>query len=199
MSNKKKIYIILFSTVVLVCLAGFIWSYSVTKDIGKIENNRDPKTKNQVVSVKNLILTETKEEEIYWELYAAKGSYNSAMGEVVLDNATGNFYNSDKEVVLSFESDVGTYDEATKKIVLRGNVLVVAHDGSSIKADQIVFKGAEEDIVAKGNVIVSRNKDFISTANEARFNSELTFFEIEGKTQTNVYSDEDIKPRELAN
>ena len=199
MLNKKKIYIILFSLIVLICLSGFIWSFVVTKDIRKSQKTEKGAEKNQVVSVKNLVLTETKEEEIYWELYAAKGSYDSSTGAVILDEATGNFYNTENEVVLSFKSDIGTYDEETKKITLRGNTLVVAHDGSSIRADQIVFKGKDEDIVAKGHVVVSRNEDFVSFANEARFNSELTFFEIKGKTQTNVYSDDEVKPQELTN
>lgn len=197
MSNKKKIYIILFLLVVLICLSGFIWSFTVTKDIRK--PNAEQNAKNQVVTVKNLVLTETKEGNIYWELYAAKGSYDSKTGDVILTDATGNFYNSDNEVVLSFESNLGTYSENTKTIVLRGDTLVVAHDGSSIRADEIIFKGQDEDITASGNVIVNRNRDFVSTAEKARFNSELTFFEISGKTQTNVYSKDDAKPLELTN
>lgn len=199
MLNKKKIYIILFSLIVLVCLSGFIWSFVVTKDIRNSQKTEKGTEKNQVVSVKNLVLTETKDEEIYWELYAVKGSYDSSKGTVILDNATGNFYNTDNEVVLSFESDLGTYNEETKQITLRGNTLVVAHDGSSIRADEIIFKGKGEDIIAKGNVVVSRNEDFVSYANQARFNSELTFFEISGKTQTNVYSEDEVKPQELTN
>ena len=199
MLNKKKIYIILFSLIVLICLSGFIWSFVVTKDIRNSQKTEKGTEKNQVVSVKNLVLTETKDEEIYWELYAVKGSYDSSKGTVILDNATGNFYNTDNEVVLSFESDLGTYNEETKQITLRGNTLVVAHDGSSIRADEIIFKGKGEDIIAKGNVVVSRNEDFVSYANQARFNSELTFFEISGKTQTNVYSEDEIKPQELTN
>lgn len=197
MSNKKKIYIILFLLVVLICLSGFIWSFTVTKDIRK--PNAEQNAKNQVVTVKNLVLTETKEGNIYWELYAAKGSYDSKTGDVILTDATGNFYNSDNEVVLSFESNLGTYSENTKTIILRGDTLVVAHDGSSIRADEIIFKGQDEDITASGNVIVNRNWDFVSTAEKARFNSELTFFEISGKTQTNVYSKDDAKPLELTN
>lgn len=199
MLNKKKIYIILFSLIVLICLSGFIWSFVVTKDIRNSQKTEKGAEKNQVVSVKNLVLTETKDEEIYWELYAVKGSYDSSKGTVILDNATGNFYNTDNEVVLSFESDLGTYNEETKQITLRGNTLVVAHDGSSIRADEIIFKGKGEDIIAKGNVVVSRNEDFVSYANQARFNSELTFFEISGKAQTNVYSEDEVKPQELTN
>ncbi|HIS54596.1 TPA: LPS export ABC transporter periplasmic protein LptC [Candidatus Galligastranaerophilus gallistercoris] len=199
MSKKKKIYIILFSLLVLICLFGFIWSFTVTKDIRKSQKKggEEANTKSQVATVKNLILTETKDGAIYWELYAQKGSYDSQTGDVILTNATGNFYDENNKVVLSFESDLGTYDEKTKIIVLRGHTFIVAHDGSSIKADEIVWKGSDEDILAKGNVIVNRNTDFISTANAARFNSELTFFEISGDTQTNVYSTDSDTPQKL--
>lgn len=199
MSKKKKIYIILFSLLVLICLFGFIWSFTVTKDIRKSQKKggEEANTKSQVATVKNLILTETKDGAIYWELYAQKGSYDSQTGDVILTNATGNFYDENNKVVLSFESDLGTYDEKTKVIVLRGHTFIVAHDGSSIKADEIVWRGSDEDILAKGNVIVNRNTDFISTANAARFNSELTFFEISGDTQTNVYSTDSDTPQKL--
>lgn len=185
MSNKKKIYTFLFLFLVLICLFGFIWSYKVTK---QVRQSAAEGGKNQVVTVKNLILTETKDENIYWELYAEKGSYQSALGDVVLTNATGNFYNSDGEVVLSFESCEGTYNETTQNIALKGDTLIVAKDGSSIRADEILWQGKDEDIKAKGNVVVKRDEDFISYAENARFNSELTFFEISGKTKTNVYS-----------
>lgn len=195
MSKKKKIYTILFASVVLICLVGFLWSFSVTKDFRKPDIKNE--AKKQVVTVKNLVLTETKEGNIYWELYAAKGSYDSKSGDVILENATGNFYNSKNEVVLSFESDLGTYSEDEKTILLKGNTYVVAHDGSSIRADEIFFKGKDDDIIASGHVVVTRNQDFISTADKAKFNSELTFFEISGKTQTNVYTKDGTKPQKL--
>lgn len=197
MSKKKKIYIIIFSLVAFICLAGFLWSFTVTKEVRKVAEGQQEK--GQIVSVKNLVLTETKEGNIYWELYAAKGSYDSKTGDVILTDATGNFYNSENKVVLSFESDLGTYSEDSKKIVLKGNTYVVAHDGSSIKADEIIFQGQDEDILANGNVVVTRNQDFVSTSEAARFNSELTFFEISGKTQTNVYSKEKTKTQGLIN
>ena len=37
------------------------------------------------ITVGNLILTETKDEKVYWELYAKKGSYDSSTGLVVLE------------------------------------------------------------------------------------------------------------------
>lgn len=195
MSNKKKIYTILFSLVFLICLTGFLWSFVVTKDIRKDKTGKH--AKNQVVTVKNLILTETKEGRIYWELYAAKGNYESGTGKVTLTDATGNFYNEKNEVVLSFESDIGTYVESSKEITLQGNTHVVAYEGSSIKADEIIWQGSDEDILANGNVYVTRGEDFVSVADKARFNSKLTYFEISGKTETNIFDKKGTKPQSL--
>lgn len=73
MLNKKKIYIILFSLIVLICLSGFIWSFVVTKDIRNSQKTEKGAEKNQVVSVKNLVLTETKDEENQcWDSAARK-------------------------------------------------------------------------------------------------------------------------------
>ncbi|MCD8024541.1 MAG: LPS export ABC transporter periplasmic protein LptC, partial [Candidatus Gastranaerophilales bacterium] len=171
--------------------------FMITKDIRKEVSETN--AKSQVATVKNLILTETKEENIYWELYAEKGSYDSKAGNVILENAMGNFYNSENEVVLSFKSNLGTYNEQTKAIVLRGDALIVAHDGSSIKSDEIVYNNKREDITARGNVVVNRNQELISTADSAHFDRELTFFEISGNTKTNIFSKNGTDTQKLVN
>ena len=195
MPSKKKLYIILFSTVAFLILAGFVWSLIVTRDL----RNPDGKKSgiSQVATVKNIVVTETKDGKVYWELYAEKGSYDSDKGGVLLTNVLGNFYNPDDEVVISFRSDNGTYSEETKEISIGGNALVVAYDGSSIRADKLTFKGKDEDILAEGNVIINRNDDFITHSQKARFNTSLTFFEISGKTETNVYTKDNSKVQKL--
>ena len=72
MLNKKKIYTGVFLTVFGICLFGFIWSWIVTKDIRSNSVSDDVKSRRVVVG--NLVLTETKDEKVYWELYAKKGS-----------------------------------------------------------------------------------------------------------------------------
>lgn len=194
MVNKRKVYTAVFLAVFGLCLFGFIWSWIVTKDIRS--NSISDEVKSRKVVVKNLILTETKDENIYWELYAQSGSYESSSGHVVLDHALGNFYNKENEVVLSIESEQGTYEESEKIITLKGNALVVSKDGSSIKADTIVWKGRDEDIVAKGHVLVRRNSDFLATSDKAVFNYDFTKFKIEGNCKTSVY--EEKKPEKTS-
>lgn len=185
MLNKKKIYAGVFLTVFGICLFGFIWSWIVTKDIRS--NSVSDEVKNRRVTVGNLVLTETKDEKVYWELYAKKGSYEATTGLVVLENAMGNFYNKENEVVLSVESSRGTYKEDEKIITLEGDTLIVAKDGYSIQADKIVWKGRDEDIVASGNVVVRSKDMFEATSDRAIFNYDFTKFRIEGKCVSSIF------------
>lgn len=188
MLNKKKIYAGIFLTVFGICLFGFIWSWIVTKDIRS--NSVSDEVKNRRVVVGNLVLTETKDEKVYWELYAKKGSYESGTGLVVLEDAMGNFYNKENEVVLSVESSKGTYKENEKIITLEGDTLIVAKEGYSIKADKIVWKGRDEDIVASGNVVVRSKDMFEATSDRAIFNYDFTKFRIEGKCVSSIFDTE---------
>lgn len=185
MLNKKKIYTGIFLAVFGVCLFGFIWSWVVTKDIRS--NSISDEVKNRRVSVNNLVLTETKDEKVYWELYAKKGSYESGSRLVILENAMGNFYNKENEVVLSVESNRGTYKEDEKIITLEGDTLIVAKEGYSIRADKIVWKGRDEDIEAFGNVVVKSNDMFEARSEKAIFNYDFTKFRIEGKCQSSIF------------
>ncbi len=185
MLNKKKIYAGVFLTVFGICLFGFIWSWIVTKDIRS--NSVSDEVKNRRVTVGNLVLTETKDEKVYWELYAKKGSYEATTGLVVLENAMGNFYNKENEVVLSVESSRGTYKEDEKIITLEGDTLIVAKDGYSIQADKIVWKGRDEDIVASGNVLVKSKDMFEARSEKAIFTYDFPKFRIEGKCISSIF------------
>ena len=78
--------------------------------------------KNQTAIVKNIIVTETQNEKRYWEFYAKSGEYNSQHNQVKLHDVIGNFYNKDEQVVVSFKSNNGQYDEQTKEVVLSGDI-----------------------------------------------------------------------------
>ena len=98
--NSKKIYTIVFSLIALLILFGFVWSWYVTKDI---RSNTDMAgQQEQKVTVSNLILTETKDAQKYWELYAKKGYYTSGTEIAILEDIIGNFYDENNEVILSF-------------------------------------------------------------------------------------------------
>ncbi len=194
MSKKSRLYLILFSATFLVVLFVFIWAFVATSSVRNVSKET---AAGQNVSVKNLVLTETKDDKIYWELYAQKGEYESDTSKVILTEPTGNFYNTENQVVMSFQSDYGYYFGDTKIIVLKGNTLIVAHEGSSISADELTIKGKDEDIVASGNVVYKKNDDLVTNSKKARFNSDLTFFEISGDTQTKLYSKSTAKTQGL--
>ena len=193
--SKKKIYFIVFLSIAILCTAGFLWAWIVTSDIRK--NVSGALNQSQKVLVKNLILTETKEQKKYWELYAKTGSYESANKVVVLTEIIGNFYDKDRNVALSFESPKGTYEDATKTITLEGETLIVSKDGSSILADKIEWGGKNTDIIASGNVRIKRNEELTTISEKAIFNSDLTFFKIIGNSQDKLITKEGQKHQEI--
>ena len=183
--GKKRIYLIVFISIALLCTLGFLWAYYVTRDIR--ENVSGALNQAQKVEIKNLILTETKDGKKYWELYAKSGAYDSSLKLVVLSEIMGNFYDKEHNVALSFESSKGTYSDTEKTITLIGKNLVVTKDGSSLVADKIVWSGKDSDIIASGNVEISRNDEFQTLSDKAVFNSDFTFFKIIGKSKVNIF------------
>ena len=69
--------------------------------------------------LKTLLLPKQKKKKKYWEFYAKSGSYNSGDNSVQLNDVIGNFYDKNGEVVVSFKSDKGNYDETSKKVILK--------------------------------------------------------------------------------
>ncbi len=193
--SKKKIYFIVFLSIAILCTAGFLWAWFVTRDIRK--NVSGALNQSQKVIVKNLILTETKEQKKYWELYAKTGAYESSNKVVILTEIIGNFYDKDNNVALSFESPLGTYEDLTKTVTLQGETLIVSKDGSSILADKIEWGGKNSDIIATGNVRIKRNKELATTSEKAVFNSDLTFFKIIGNSKTMLFAKDGEKQEEL--
>lgn len=182
--SRKKLYFIAFAVVTLACVWAFVWSYLVTRDV-----RYDLKTgagEEQRLDVKGLVITETKDEKIYWEIYAEKGNYKSEKGIAALEQVMGNFY-KEGEVALSFESSRGTYNEATKTITLYEDTLIMAKDGSSIRADKMTWTGQDEDIIAEGNVRVDRNNQVVAKSERAVFNNDLTYFRIEGNSKLEIF------------
>ena len=193
--SKKKIYFIVFLSIAILCTTGFLWAWFVTRDIRK--NVSGALNQSQKVIVKNLILTETKEQKKYWELYAKTGAYESSNKVVILTEIIGNFYDKDNNVALSFESPLGTYEDLTKTVTLQGETLIVSKDGSSILADNIEWGGKNSDIIATGNVRIKRNKELATISEKAVFNSDLTFFKIIGNSKTMLFAKDGEKQKDL--
>lgn len=191
--SKDKIIKIIVIIISVILFWGLIWSWSVTRIVKK--NNADSQMKNQRAVVKNIIVTETQEEKKYWEFYAKSGEYNSENNSILLNDLIGNFYNKNEEVVVSFKSNKGTYDEKSKKVILNGDNLFVGKDGSQLYADELIWQGHDEDILANGNVQFIKDNQIITKSQKAVFNSDLTVFRVIGKAKTQIFADEKDKKK----
>lgn len=191
---KRKKFLKIFALVlILVICWGFIWSWFITKAVKR--NSKDDSMKNQHAIVKNIIVTETKEEKKYWEFYAKSGEYNSEHNSILLNEVIGNFYDKNNNVILSFKSTKGTYDEKTKKVILNGDNLFVAKNGSQLYADELIWQGNDKDILANGNVQFIMEDKLISKAKRAVFNSNLTNFRIKDGAKTKIFGNSEDKKK----
>lgn len=183
--GKKRItYASLFIALIGVLAWAFITAGVITRNFNRTQllgtENR------QQLDISSIILTETKGDKKYWEIYGEKGYYNSDTKVAMLENVTGNFY-SNNEVSMSFESSKGTYDEVKRQIILYNDTHIVIKDGTSLYCDRLVWSGSDKDVIAEGHIKINRNRQLISTANKAIINSDYSDFKIIGKTITKLY------------
>ena len=75
LSKKQKAYIGAFGALVSVMIWAFVSASLITHDFNRnqIAGNKDSKE----AFINGIVLTETKEQQKYWELYAETGSYNT--------------------------------------------------------------------------------------------------------------------------
>lgn len=181
---KKKTYLIAFIIFCAVMLWAFLSAEFLTNGFSrsKIKSGDD----RQEIDVSSMILTETKEDTKFWEIYGETGTYNSDQKIALLTNVIGNFY-KDNEVAMSFESSQGTYNEQKNQIILYNNTFIVLKDGTSLKADRLIWSGSDNDIVARGNILINRNGELVATGDEVIINSDYNHFKLKGKTVSKVF------------
>ena len=190
MKKRNKFYICL----AILVFIGLIWSFIAGRMITK--NFRDEILSNtlqkQKVLVHGLIVTETKDGEKYWEIYAEEGQYNSTDKVVILNNIFGNFYKNG-QVVMSFKSDQGSLTEETKKVVLYKNSLIVYKNGEYISADRITWKGKDEEITADGNILMEKKNQIRIRGQKAWLSPDWTNFKMKQRVTTELFGGEGIK------
>lgn len=184
LSRKQTIYAVVFLVVVGILAWAFISAGIITRNFSRQQlvgtENR------QELDVSSIIITETKNDKKYWEIYGETGAYNSDNKVALLENVTGNFY-SNNQVSMSFESSQATYNEAKKQIILYNNTHIVIKDGTSLYCDRLTWSGSDKDVLAKGNIRINRNNELFVTAQEAIINPDYSRFKIMGKTVTKLY------------
>lgn len=185
LSKKRKTYFIAGITLVAIMLWAFITAGIITKNFNRsqVTGQQD----KQEALIEGIILTETKDDHKYWEIYGETGSYTSDNSIAMLDNCIGNFYDDNDEVSMSFESTKGTYNADKKQIILYNSTHIIIKDGTSLEADRVVWSGNDSPITAKGNVKITRNKEFFATAEKVEISPDYTNFKIIGKAVSKIY------------
>lgn len=184
--KKKRLYIIALATFVGILAWAFISASVITHDFNRkqVEARGD----QQEAVVNGIILTETKDEQKYWEIYGETGKWDSVNGVAQLEKVIGNFY-KDNEVSMSFESSKGTYNSKNGDIILHEDTFIVLKDGVSLKADNLHWEDSKLPIVAKGNVVIQKGNQLVSTADKIIIEPDYESFRIEGNTVSKVYED----------
>ncbi len=184
-SNKKNLaFAIFIGIIVIACCWAFISASVITKSFK--DKIIDQTYKNKEANIQSLLVTETKNAEKLWELYADNGTYSDSDKIVFLDGIIGNIY-EEKKVKASFKADRGTYHSEKKEIILYDNVLLVYLDGTNIAADRIVYTGKDQDIVALGNIRIEKPNEAIIYGTKGILKGDFSDFHIEGRTKTKFF------------
>lgn len=191
LSRKQKAYIGAFAAIVGLLAWAFISAGVITHNFNRSQLQTDQD--RQEAMINGIILTETKDEKKYWEIYGETGNYDSKNGVAMLNNVVGNFYDENNEVSMSFESSKGTYNEKKEQIILYEDTFIVLKDLTTLRANKLVWSGKDIPIVAEGNVRITRKSDLLSTAKKVEISPDYNKFKIIGNTVSKVYSDKEIK------
>ncbi len=191
LSRKKKAYLSAFLAIIGIMLWAFISAGIITHNFNR--SQLQTSSDRQEALIKGVILTETKNEKKYWEIYGETGKYDSNNGVAILNSVIGNFYDENDEVSMSFESSRGTYNSKKSEIILYNDTHIVLKDGVSLKADCLKWTGSDKPIVARGHIIVQKGAELYATADEIVISPEFDSFKITGNTVSKIY---DVKEKE---
>jgi len=183
--KKRNIgFIVLFVCVFAACLWAFISAGMITNNFKKKIEADALGTKE--INIQNLLVTETKDGQKYWELFADEGYYDNSDQVAVLTSIVGNFYKNG-EVIASFESSRGTYNQQKKQIILYEKTLIAYKDGSNVSANKMVWSGKDSDITAEGNVRLELPSKVVVYAEKGVLSSDFRDLKVFGRTKTEIY------------
>ncbi len=191
LSKKKKAYLAGGLTLIGILLWAFISAGIITHNFNRsqVAGQQD----RQEALINGIILTETKNDHKYWEIYGETGSYSSDNSIALLDNCIGNFFDENNEVSMSFESTKGTYNSKKTQIILYKDTHIVIKDGTSLEADRVVWSGNDQPVIATGNVRITRNNQFLATADSVEISPDYERFKIQGKAVSKIYESKEKK------
>ena len=154
--KKKRLYVIVFLTIGGILAWAFITAGVITHDFNRKQLAAQGDEQEAIVN--GIILTETKNDQKYWEIYGETGKWDSRQGIAQLDKVIGNFY-QDNEVSMSFESSKGTYNSQKGDIILYKDTFIVLKDGITLNADKLHWYNSHSPIVAEGHIKIQKGKE----------------------------------------
>jgi len=184
--KRKRLYLIIVLTFGAILAWAFITAGIITHDFNR--KQVQARGDEQEAVVNGIILTETKDDTKYWEIYGETGQWDSNNGIAQLNKVTGNFY-KDNEVSMSFESSKGTYDSKKGDITLYEDTFIVLKDGITLNADNLHWINSDSPIIAEGHIKIRKGKEFTSTAKKIEISPAYDRFKIIGNTVSKVYED----------
>ena len=184
--KKKRLYVAVILTLVGILAWAFITAGVITHNFNR--QQMATQGEDQEAIVDGIILTETKDDQKYWEIYGETGKWDSTKGIAQLNKVTGNFY-KDNEVSMSFESSKGTYNSKVGDITLYSDTFIALKDGITLKADKLHWENSHSPIVGEGHIRIQKGKELLSTADKIIISPDYNSFKIIGNTVSKVYED----------
>ena len=184
--KKKRVYVGLLIALGAVLAWAFITAGIITHDFNR--KQLEAQGDEQEAVVNGIILTETKNDQKYWEIYGETGKWDSKQGIAQLNKVIGNFY-KENEVSMSFESSKGTYNSKEGDITLYSDTFIALKDGITLKADKLHWLNSHSPIVAEGHIKIQKGRELLSTADKIIINPDYSSFKIVGHTVSKVYED----------
>ncbi len=200
MNNKMSKKFILSLLIIIILLTSSVWAFILSKRMtAGLKFDYDVinlgEQNSEKINIKNLLITETKDYQKYWEVFATAGNFDSKKSNAKLKKINGNFYKDDK-VILSFKAPKAIYNRKSREITLIGGVKAATNKNVYITADKMTWIGDKKEIEAEGNVFVNQNNTFISKSDKAIFDAAFTKFRVYGQAQTKVFNDKLLNKKE---
>lgn len=186
LTKKKRVYVIIILTLVGILLWAFFTARNITQDFNRKQVQGQENEQNAVVH--GVILTETKNDKKYWEIYGDTGHWDGKTGIAQLNGVLANFY-KDNKVSMSLKSAKGTYNSKTKVITLNKDILIVLESGITLRLDELTYTSSHDPIVGQGHVRIQKDKSLLSTAEKIIISPTYDNFRIIGNTVSKVYED----------
>jgi len=184
MSKKTIILIVIIAAITLISGWAFVVSSNITRDIKKKESQNT--FEEDQTSVEELVITETREGQKFWEVYAESGQYDSSRSTAKLSNVKGNFYRN-KKVVLSFDAPSAIYTAKNKEIRLIGGSRAATDSSILITSNELNWAGNRDKITAIGHVKIKRADQIMITSDRSDFSTDFKKISVSGDSKTNVY------------